>query len=96
MTASNGVTWKRIASRWQNPRAKVAKAKVQAVSRTLRQVDQRTLQLADLVCAHFRNHCDGLGSGTIVAKVTFTLDSGAAVSAAPKSLRCKLKSRDRT
>ena len=48
-------------------------------------MDQRTLQLADSVCAHF----DAIvmtGSGTIFPKLTFTLDSGAAVSAAPKSL----------
>ena len=31
----------------------MAKAKVQAVLMNLRKVDQRTLQMADSVCAHF-------------------------------------------
>ena len=50
-----------------NPRARVAKAKVQAVLMNLRKTDQRTLQLADSVCAHFETIVM-TGSGTIVAK----------------------------
>ena len=49
ITVGNGDTWKRIVS--PNPRARVAR--VQAVSMDLRKMDQRTLQLADSVCAHF-------------------------------------------
>ena len=45
----------------------MAKAKVQAVLMNLRKVDQRTLHLADLVCAHFETIVM-IGSGKIVAK----------------------------
>ena len=65
ITVGNGDTWKRIVS--PNPRARVAKAKVQAVLMNLRKMDQRTLQLADSVCAHFETIVM-TGSGTIVAK----------------------------
>ena len=51
ITVGNGVTWTRIVSLWQKPRPRVVKAKVRAVSMNPRQVDQKTLQLADLVCA---------------------------------------------
>ena len=79
----NGDTWKRTVS--SNPRASVAKAKVQAVLMNLRKMYQRTLQLADSVCAHFETIVM-TGNGKNCRNVTFTLDSGAAVSAAPKSL----------
>ena len=82
ITVGNGDTWKRIVS--PNPRARAGKAKVQAVLMNLRKLDQRTLQLADLVCAHFEIFDDWKWNNC--RKVTFTLDSGAAVSAAPKSL----------
>ena len=62
ITVGNGDTWKRIVS--SNPRASVAKAKVQAVLMNLRKMDQRTLQLADSVCAHFETIVM-TGSGTI-------------------------------
>ena len=65
LTVGNGDTWKRIVS--PNPRARVAKATVQAALMNLRKKDQRTLQLADLVCAHFETIVM-TGSGTIVAK----------------------------
>ena len=65
ITVGNGDTWKRIVS--PNPRARVAKAKVQAVLMNLRKMDQRTLQLADLVCAHFETIVM-TGNGLIVAK----------------------------
>ena len=65
ITVGNGDTWKRIVS--TNPRARVAKAKVQAVLMNLRKMDQRTLQLADLVCAHFE-FIVMAGNGTLVAK----------------------------
>ena len=65
ITVGNGDTWKRTVS--SNPRARVAKAKVQAVLMNLRKMDQRTLQLADLVCAHFEIIVM-TGSGKIVAK----------------------------
>ena len=65
ITVGNGDTWKRIVS--PNPRARVAKGKVQAVLMNLRKMDQRTLQLADSVCAHFETIAM-TGSGTIVAK----------------------------
>ena len=58
-------TWKRTVS--SNPRASVAKAKVQAVLMNLRKMDQRTLQLADSVCAHFETIVM-TGRGKIVAK----------------------------
>ena len=48
-------------------------------------MDQRTLHLADSVCAHFETIVM-TGSGQNCRKVTFTLDSGAAVSAAPHHL----------
>ena len=64
-TVGNGDTWKRIVS--SNPRASVAKAKVQAVLMNQRKMDQTTLQLADLVCAHFETFVM-TGSGTIVEK----------------------------
>ena len=51
ITVGNGDTWKKTVS--SNPRASLAKAKVQAVLMNLRKMDQRTLQLADSVCAHF-------------------------------------------
>ena len=84
ITAGIGVTWRRIASFWRSPRAQV-KARVQAVSKKLRRVDQKTLQLVDLACAHSKTPGDGWRWNNC-RKVTFTLDSGAAVSAAPKSL----------
>ena len=98
VTAGNGVTWKRIVSRWQNPRAKEAKAKVQAVSMRLRQADQKTLQLVDLACVCLENRVV-IGSGTIVAKrrslwtvvrrcLQHRNHSG-------MTARCKLKNRDR-
>ena len=65
ITVGNGDTWKRTVS--SNLRARVAKAKVQAVLMNLRKMDQRTLQLADSVCAHFETIVT-TGSGTIVAK----------------------------
>ena len=83
ITVGNGDTWKMTVS--SNPRVSAAKAKVQAVLMNLRKMDQRTLQLADSVCAHFETIVM-TGSGKNCRIVTFTLDSGAAVSAAPKSL----------
>ena len=65
ITVGNGDTWKRIVT--PNPRARVAKENVQAVLMNLRKMDQRTLQLADLVCAHFETIVM-TGSGIIVAK----------------------------
>ena len=65
ITVGNGDTWKRIVS--SNPRARVAKAKVQAVLMNLRKMDQRTLQLVDSVCPHFETIAM-TGSGTIVEK----------------------------
>ena len=65
ITVGHGDTWKRIVS--PNPRARVAKAEVQAVLMNLRKMDQRTLQLADSVCAHFETIVM-TGSGTVVAK----------------------------
>ena len=65
ITVGNGDTWKRTVS--SNPRASVAKAKVQAVLMNLRKMDHRTLQLADSVCAHFATIVM-TGSGKIVAK----------------------------
>ena len=65
ITVGNGDTWKRTVS--SNPRASVAKAKVQAALMNLRKMDQRTLQLADLDCAHFETIVM-TGSGQIVAK----------------------------
>ena len=50
-----------------NPIARVAKAKVQAVLMNLRKMDQRTLQWADSVCAHFETIAM-TGSGKIDAK----------------------------
>ena len=69
----------------KKPRAMVANAEVPAPMMNLRQAVLKTLQLVDL----FKNRLEAntmSGSGTIVAKLTLTLDSGAAVSAAPKSL----------
>ena len=66
ITAGNGVTWRRIASFWRSPRAQV-KARVQAVSKKLRRVDQKTLQLVDLACAHSKTRVMA-GGGTIVAR----------------------------
>ena len=57
--------WKRTVS--LNPRASMAKAKVKAVLMNLRKMNQRTLQLADSVCAHFETIVM-TGSGKIVAK----------------------------
>ena len=65
ITVGNGVTWKRIVS--QKPRPRVAKAEVLAVSMNPRQVDQKTLQLADLVGARLETNVM-TGSGTIIAK----------------------------
>ena len=61
----NGDTWKSIIL--PNTRARVAKAKEQAVLMNLRKMDQRTLQLADSVCAHVETIVM-TGSGTIFAK----------------------------
>ena len=79
----SGVTWRRIVS--QKPRPRV-KAKVWAISMNLKQVDQKTFQLADLICARLETVIMLTGCGTIYRKVTFTFDSGAAVSVAPESL----------
>ena len=65
ITVGNGDTWKRTVS--LNPRASVAKPKVQAVLMNLRKIDQRTLQLADSVFAHFETIVM-IESGKIVAK----------------------------
>ena len=62
ITVGNGDTWKRTVS--SNPRASVVKAKVQAVLMNLGNMDQRTLQLADSVCALFETIVM-TGSGTI-------------------------------
>ena len=77
-------------------RPRVVKAKVRAVSMNPRQVDQKTLRCG--FCS-FGNQC-GDWKWNNCREVTFTLDSGTAVSAARQSLeddfRCKLKNRDRT
>ena len=65
ITVGNGVTWKRIFS--QKPRPRVVKAKVRAVSMNPRQVDQKTLLLAGLVCARLETNAV-TGSGTNVVK----------------------------
>ena len=83
ITVGNGDTWKRIVS--PNPRPRVVKAKVLAGSMNPRKMDQKTLQLTDLVCSRLETICDDWKWNNC-RKVTFTLDSGAAVSAAPKSL----------
>ena len=67
ITVGNGVTWKRVVSRWEKPRSRVVKAKVRAVSMNLRQMNQKTLQLADLVCARLETNVV-TGSGTLVVK----------------------------
>ena len=51
----------------------------------LRQAVRKTLQLVDVVYARLETNMM-TGKGAIVAKRHLTLDSGAAVSAAPKSL----------
>ena len=58
-------------------------AKVLAVMVKLRQAVRKTPQLVDLVCARLEQ-CDDWKRNNH-RKVTFTLDSGTAVSAAPKS-----------
>ena len=58
---------------------------MQAFSVNPRHVVQNTLQLADLVYVRLETNVM-TGSGTNCRKVTFALDSGAAMSAAPKSL----------
>ena len=82
ITVGKGATWKRTVS--LDPRASLAKAKVQAVLMNLRKINQRTLQLADSVCAHFETIVDDW-KWKNCRKVTFTLDSVAAVSTKPKS-----------
>ena len=62
ITVGNGVTWKRIVS--QKPTPRVVKARVLAASMNPRQVDQKTLQLADLVCARLETNVM-TGSGTV-------------------------------
>ena len=64
ITVGNGVTWKRIS---QKPKPRV-KAKVRVASMNLKRVYQKTLQLADLVCAHLETVNVMYVSGAIVAK----------------------------
>ena len=64
ITVGNGVTWNRIVS--QKPRPRV-KAKVLVVSMNLKQMDQKTLQLVDLVCARLET-VKMMNGVTIVAK----------------------------
>ena len=61
----NGVTRKWTVS--QKPKTRV-KAKVRVASMELKRVYQKTLQLADLVCARLETVNMMNGSGTIVAK----------------------------
>ena len=75
ITVGNGDTWERTVS--PNPRARVAKAKVQAVDESEENGPENT-SVGGFGCDDWKwNSC---------RKVTFTLDSSAAVSAAPKSL----------
>ena len=83
ITVGNGDTWKRIVS--PNPRARVVKAKVQAVLDKSEENGPENTSVGGFGLCSFRNHCDDWKWNNC-RKVTFTLDSGAAVSAAPKSL----------
>ena len=83
ITVGSGHTWKRIVS--PNPRARVAKAKVQAVLMNPRKMDQENSSVGGFGLCSCRNDCDDWKWNNC-RKVTFALDSGAAVSAAPKSL----------
>ena len=74
ITVGHGDTWKRIVS--PNPRARVAKAEENGPENT---------SVGGFGLCSLRNHCDDWKWNNC-RKVTFTLDSGAAVSAAPKSL----------
>ena len=65
ITFRNGVTRKRIVSQKPKPRVK---AKARVASMNLKRVYQKTLQLADLVCARLETVNMMNGSGTIVAK----------------------------
>ena len=67
ITVGNGVTWKRIVSRWQKSRPRVVEAKVLAISMNPRPMDQNTRLLADLVCARLGTKVT-TGSGTLIAK----------------------------
>ena len=69
----------------KKPKPRV-KAKVRVALMNLKRVYQKTLQLADVVCARLATvNIDGW-KWNDCRKVTITLDSGAAVSVAPKSL----------
>ena len=65
VTVGNGVTWKKIVQEKHRPRVK---AKVRVVSMNLKQVDQKTLHLADFVCARLETVTTLTGSGTIIAR----------------------------
>ena len=85
ITVGNGDTWKRIVS--PNPRARVAKAKKKSAG-SLDESEENgpeNTSVGGFGLCSFRNHCDDR-KWTKCRKVTFTLNSGAAVSAAPKSL----------
>ena len=61
ITVGNGVTWEGLFHVGKN------QGQVQAVLMNPRRVDQKTLQLADLVCALLETNVI-TGSGTIIAK----------------------------
>ena len=69
----------------KNHRERCQKEKTSAVLMNLRHVVRETLHLVDLVCARLKTNMM-TGNGTFCRTVTFTLDSGAAVSEAPKLL----------
>ena len=85
ITVGSVVTWRRTVSRWPSAKARVAIIKDLAVFTNPRQAIQRMLRSVDLVGCSFGSPCDDWNWNKC-RKVTVTLDSGAAASAAPKSL----------
>ena len=83
ITVGNGDTWKKTVS--SNPRASVAKAKSASSLDESEKNGSEDTSVGGFGLCSFRNHCVDW-KWNICRKVTFTLDSGAAVSAAPKSL----------
>ena len=82
--AGNGVTWKKTLHVWQNPRAKVAKGKSAGSPEEADSSGPENASVGGFGLCSFENPC-GDWKWNNCRKVTFTLDSGAAVSAAPKS-----------
>ena len=82
ITVGSGVTWKRIVSLWPKPRPRVVKAKSAGGLDESEANGPENISVGGFGLCSFGNEC-GDWKWNTCRKPMFTLDSGAAVSAAP-------------